>query len=127
MKPWAARYSQAVVTPLDAEVAREVVLDLGGRPRLADLAQIVEERREQRRRALGEVTVSSVERGLHALPRLLRVEQVGVDRLEEGRIERHRLRDHLAVGEQAGPITSTRASGVAARGSTAPCSRGRRG
>ena len=38
---------------------------------------------------------------MHALRRLLRVEQIGVDRLEERRVQLHRLRDHLTVGQQA--------------------------
>ena len=48
ISPWSARYSHAVVTPLDVEVPLEVVLDLAARARFADLAQMVEDRREQR-------------------------------------------------------------------------------
>src|SRR5947209_929007 len=66
----------------DVEVALEVVLDLGARPRLADLAQVVDHRPEQRHRALRHVAVHRVQRRLHVLPRLPGVEQVGVDRLE---------------------------------------------
>ena len=86
---------------LHAEVAREVPFDLGGRPRLAHVAQIVEERREQPGRALGNVLVRGVERGLHRLLRLLLVEKVGIDRVEEAWVECHRLRQDLAVGEKA--------------------------
>ncbi len=37
---------------------------------------------------------------MDVLPRLLVIEQVGVDCLEERRIQCHRLGNHLAVGQQ---------------------------
>src|SRR5262245_34421315 len=58
-------------------------------------------RQEQLRSALRHVTINHVERRLYALPRLFGVEQVGVNRFEELRVQLHRLRDHLAVGQQA--------------------------
>src|SRR5262249_34655378 len=39
----------------DVEVPPEVVFDLGARPRLADLAEVLDHRREERRGALGQV------------------------------------------------------------------------
>ena len=98
------------------------------RPRLAGLAQVVEHRREQRRRALGHDSASTASSAAcTARPRLLRVEQVGVDGLEERRVQRQRLRDHLAVGEQAARRSPRSARAASRRrGSTARCSRDRR-
>src|SRR5438552_5018966 len=66
----------------DAQVSPEMVLDLGARPRFADLAEVIDHRSEQRGRPLGQVAVGRLHRRLDALPRLLPVEQAGVDRLE---------------------------------------------
>src|SRR5262249_41541246 len=54
----------------DVEVAFEVVLNLGTRPRLADLAQVVDHGCEQRPRTLGHVAVDRVQRRPHGLARL---------------------------------------------------------
>src|SRR5438093_4371916 len=78
---------------LDAEVPREVILDLAARSRLADFAQVIENRLEQDRRPLGEVVIHGLERRLHVVPRLPRIEQVGVDRLEQRWIEGQCLRE----------------------------------
>ena len=64
MSPWSARYSHADGDAADIEVPLEMVLDLGARPRFADLAEVIDHRREQRRRALGQVVVDRLERRL---------------------------------------------------------------
>ena len=87
---------------LHVEVPLEVGLDLGRRPRFAHLAQVIEHQPEQRGRPLRQVVVDRLQRRLHTLPRLPRVEHGGIDRREERRIQLHRLRDHLAIGQQAG-------------------------
>ena len=48
--------------PFDAQVPREMILDFGDRARLADLAQVVEHRRKELRRSLGEVAIDGIER-----------------------------------------------------------------
>src|SRR5581483_7761372 len=60
----------------DAEVSREVILDLPARPRLADVAEMLDDRREQLRRACGHVCIDGREGGLDGSPRLLGVEQI---------------------------------------------------
>src|SRR5688572_15746343 len=55
--------------PLDADMAREVRLDLAARPGIAGFAQIVDHGGEDRGRAVGDVRIGRVERRLHALPR----------------------------------------------------------
>ena len=64
ISPWSARYSHAVVTLADVEVPLEVILDLAARARFAGLAQVVDDRREQRRRPRGQVAIDRVERRL---------------------------------------------------------------
>ncbi len=85
MSPWSARYSHAVVTPSMAKIAHEMALDLAGGADVAGLAQVGEHRRKQARRTGGHVLVHRRERRLDRLLRLLRVQQVGVDGLEERR------------------------------------------
>src|SRR5688572_3312140 len=58
----------------DAERLLEVRLDLRAGPRFAYLAQMIEHRRKDRRRPLGDVHIERVERGPHLLRRLLRVQ-----------------------------------------------------
>src|SRR5262245_32792814 len=87
--------------PLEVQVASEVGLDLLRRPRLAGVAQVVEHGREDRRRAFADVAIDRVERGLDALRRLAGIEQVAVHDREERRVQLHRLRNHLAIDEQA--------------------------
>src|SRR5579864_5116814 len=67
---------------LQIEVPLEVGLDLGGRPRFAGLAQMVEHRPEQRGGPPGQVAVNRVQRRLDTLAGLLRVEHAGVDLLK---------------------------------------------
>ena len=76
-------------------------IDLRRGPRLADVTQVVDERGEERWGTPGEVTVHGIERELDSFRRLLLVEEIGVDRREQRRVERECLRDDLAVGEQA--------------------------
>src|SRR5262245_45774064 len=79
--PLVGQLSAARGDAADVEISPEVVLELGACPRLADLAEVIDHRPEQGRCAIGQVAVDRVQRRLDVLPRLLAVEQVGVDRL----------------------------------------------
>src|SRR2546423_2559525 len=57
--------------PFDVVVPFEVSLNLGCRSCFAHLAQVIEQRTEQRRRPLRHVTIDCLERGLYVLSRLL--------------------------------------------------------
>src|SRR5262249_36267224 len=65
------------------EVSLEVAFDLAARPRLAGLAQVIDHRPKERRRATRHVGIDRVQRRLYGLPRLPGVQQVGVNRLEK--------------------------------------------
>src|SRR5262245_39542242 len=58
----------------EVEVPLEMVVDLGTRSRLADLAEVVDHGRKQRRCTLGQVAVGRIQGRLHVLPRFLAVE-----------------------------------------------------
>src|SRR5262249_55440987 len=86
---------------LDSEIAAEVIVNLGGGAGLADLAEVIDDQTEELRRAAGDVLLSGEQRGLDGLRRLLCVEQIGVDDVEEFGIELDGLRQDLAVGDLA--------------------------
>src|SRR5947207_14924176 len=67
----------------DVEIPLEMVLDLAAGTRLANIAQVIEDRSEHHRCRPGHVTVDCVQRRLHAVPGLPGVEQISVNRLEE--------------------------------------------
>ena len=87
---------------LDAEVALEVVFDFGGRASFAHFGQVLDDGGEDSGGALQQICIDGRQRGLDRRRGLLRVEEVGVDELEERWIQFERLREHLAVDEQAG-------------------------
>ena len=60
---------------------------------------MVDDEPEQRRSMFGEISIDGIQGCLHVFAGLLGVEKVGVDDLEECRIELHRLRNHFAVRE----------------------------
>src|SRR6185369_4061527 len=72
---------------LDAEVALEVVFDLGDGAGFADFAEVVEDGAEEGGDAVGDIAVDGGEGGLDCGAGLLRVQEIGVDGLEEGRVE----------------------------------------
>ena len=80
-----------------------MALDFGRRSRLAGVTQILDDRRKEQLCALADVRIDGVERGVDRPRRFLRIEHLGVDHLEELRIEPHGLWHHLAIGEQATP------------------------
>src|SRR4029079_3333321 len=85
---------------IDIELTREVRLDLSGRSRLATILQVFDNRREEQVRALSDVGINRVQRGVHGACGLLRIEHFAVDGVEELRIQCGRLRHDLAIGEQ---------------------------
>src|SRR6266568_4904134 len=87
--------------PLHVEVAAEMVLDFADGPGVPRLPQVVDDRREDGRRPRRDVGVGRLERVPHSLLGLLRIEKIGIDDLEEGRVHGHRLRKDLAVGQHA--------------------------
>ena len=80
----------------------EVILDLRARTGLAGVAEVGEDRGEERRRPRRQIVVDRLEGRDDARPALLRVQQPDVDGLEEGRIELHRLRDDFAIRDHPG-------------------------
>ncbi len=78
-----------------------MVLELRARARLPGFAKVRDDRREERGRTRGQVAIDGLEGRHDAGPGLLRIQQAGVDRLEEGGVERHRPRDDFAVRHHA--------------------------
>ena len=75
-----------------------MIFDFDTRSRFARLAQMVYHRPKQRGCASGDIVLYRFEGGLDGLLRLFRVEQIGVDQLEQRRIQFGRLWYDLAVG-----------------------------
>ena len=63
---------------------------------------MIEHRPEERGCALRQEIVDGVESRLHVLVCLFHIQQIGIDRLEQCRIQLHRLKDHLAIRQQTG-------------------------
>ena len=78
------------------------MFDLARRPRLARLPKVADYGSEQPLRPPGDVIVDGVERGLDVRSCLLCIEEVGVHRREELRIQLERLGDHLSIDQPAG-------------------------
>ena len=83
---WSARYSHAVRDALDFEVPFEMIFDLAAGPSLPSLAQVIHDRSETAWKRVRNIVFDRVQRRLHGLPCLLRIEEVGIYDFEERRI-----------------------------------------
>src|SRR5690242_7914069 len=71
----------------NAEITAEVIVDFGRGTRFADFLKVIDYQSEQFRSAIGKIIVDGGKRLLYPFGGLFVVQQIGVDELEEGRVQ----------------------------------------
>src|SRR5581483_7436082 len=85
----------------DAEIALEVIVNFGGGARFAYFLQVFHDGAEEADSAFLQIAIERPQGRFDVLVRLLGVQQVGIDDLEELRVELQRLRNDFAAGHHA--------------------------